>query len=164
MGGRGAPYTSTNMFHVIIKSYLHQTPFQQTSIAEMCARNLFRDHGEKKIFIRAFCIMPDHVHLCGEPIGMNIEKYCSGWKSLTTHQAWKLGWNGKLWQPGFCIKNIPTEKSQETTIQYVLRNPERAGLVKNWKEWKYSAQPFIGPFNWHPEAAPGLAQEINPTS
>jgi hypothetical protein len=60
----------------------------------------------------------------------------------------------EIWMEGKTLaseafsKYIPGEMNQKTTVDYVLRNPERAGLVDDWKKWKYWAQPNYDAFGW----------------
>ncbi|MBL8029323.1 MAG: transposase [Fibrobacteres bacterium] len=104
-------------------------------------------HVEKKIFIHAFCLMPDHLHLCLEG-AIEDEGFLRRWKSFTTHESWNLGWQGKLWQERSFSKTAFTTISEIRIVEYVLRNPEAAGLVSRWKDWPYWAEPRFGKKGW----------------
>src|SRR5262245_54927531 len=50
----------------------------------------------------------------------------------------ELGFQGKLWQKSSYDRVMDLEKPFEEVVQYVLENPVRKGLVKDWSEWPYS--------------------------
>ncbi len=125
----------------------------------MCCENLMKCHAEKKIVIHAFCLMPNHLHLCVDGVFEKTKSVVDRWKSFTTHESWKHGWKGKLWQERYLPKEINSEKGESEVMEYVLWNPERAGLVSIWKEWPYWAEPPYGKIGWRKtgEAVSGLA-------
>jgi REP element-mobilizing transposase RayT len=114
----------------------------------MCAESLLNYHTEEKFRIFAFCLMPDHLHICAEPTEKSLAFVVGRWKSYVTHRAWKLGWKGRLWQEKFHSKPVLSSKGSEEVLNYVLRNPERAGLAKCWKDWPYWAAPVHGQYGF----------------
>ena len=49
---------------------------------------------------------------------------------------------GIRWQRDFFDHRLRREESEREKADYVLRNPERAGLVAQWEEW---AHRFVAP-------------------
>jgi len=97
--------------------------------------------------------MPDHLHFLCRLTDKEIRltnagvrgTLCEGvldhlarFKSFTTSKSWKLGFQGKLWQKSSYDRVMDMEKPFEEVVQYVLENPMRKGLVKDWSEWPYS--------------------------
>ena len=46
--------------------------------------------------------------------------------------------NGKVWQVSFWDRFLREEESLEEVVLYVLNNPVRKGLVKEWRDYPYS--------------------------
>ena len=61
-------------------------------------------------------------------------------KRFTTTQIWwKQGGAGRLWQRSSYDHVIRYNKSVEPVVHYVLNNPVRKGLVRDWEDYPYSA-------------------------
>ena len=81
----------------------------------------------------AATIMPDHVHLIlSFSQDVLLEKSVQNWKHWTSHEF------GILWQRDFFEHRLRSDESFEQKIDYVLQNPVRAGLVKDWREWPFT--------------------------
>ena len=59
-------------------------------------------------------------------------------KSYTTNQSWKHGFEGKLWQKSSYDRVLDMEKPLEEIVRYTLENPVRKQLVRDWEDWPYS--------------------------
>ncbi len=151
------------MIHYTISAYQHTKPFLSYSLALLCCNNLMRCHTEGRIFIPAFCLMPDHLHLCLDGKEEKTKKFIAEWKSFITHESWKMGWSGKLWQAGALPKETIGPEGESAVIDYVLRNSQEAGLVSLLKEWPFWAEPRYDKKGWNDscEAASGLANKTN---
>jgi len=99
--------------------------------------------------------MANHVHVVFTPLeirpsgtddkqthNMRYHSLASIMHSLKSYTAQKanqiLGRSGAFWQHesyDHCIRN-PDELHR--IIRYVLNNPVKIGLVKEWKEWKWN--------------------------
>ena len=44
---------------------------------------------------------------------------------------------GIRWQRGFFDHRLRHEESEREKADYILRNPERAGLVVQWEQWPH---------------------------
>jgi REP element-mobilizing transposase RayT len=154
-----AARAKNKMIHFNIRSFDFQKPFNNPSLALFCYENLMQCHKDKKAFITAFCLMPDHLHLCVDMDEKEAKIFVDRWKSFVTHASWKIGWAGRLWQSGALPKESRGQAAENEVIAYVLHNPEKAGLVHLWKEWPYWAEPPYGFQGWRNagEAVPGLA-------
>jgi len=83
----------------------------------------------------AWCIMPNHVHVIVYPFeGYDLAGILHSWKSFTAKQANRLlGTIGAFWQEEYYDHLIRDEDDFKNQINYVLANPEKAGL----REWPW---------------------------
>jgi REP element-mobilizing transposase RayT len=95
------------------------------------------DHDEK-IQLHAAVVMPDHVHLIFTPMINETEKYVyslaeimGGIKGASAHQINEI------------LRRKGRSEHLEDRIQYVVENPLRLGLVKNWKEYRWLWAPLF---------------------
>jgi REP element-mobilizing transposase RayT len=107
----------------------------------------------------AYCIMSNHVHVVFAPFlsarelrevllpeGLRfISKNPSLdaiMKSLKGYTAWEsnraLGRKGTFWEQESYDHVVRDEAEFERVVRYTLENPVKAGLVKGWREWKWS--------------------------
>ena len=107
-------------------------------IADLVADALRFWHG-KRYRLLAWCVMPNHVHVifCLLP-GQELADVVGGWKSYTAKRANRiLGRIGSLWQREYYDRLIRKEGELDRAVDYVLRNPEKAGS-RDWT-WVWSA-------------------------
>jgi putative transposase len=92
------------------------------------------------VSIRAWCLMPNHVHLIAVPetrdglaraIGEAHRRY-------TRRVNFREGWRGYLWQGRFA-SFVMEGRHILAAVRYVERNPVRAGLVKRAWRWPWSS-------------------------
>jgi len=131
----------------------HGAPFLHAPVAEGVLAAL-RFYREKRFWIvYAYCLMPDHLHAIlrlPEPDAapavpdpaappQNLKRLISDYKRYTTTQvAWRHGFHGKLWQRDFYDHLARGSKDAEAQCRYVLENPVRKGLVKEWGDYPWS--------------------------
>ncbi len=113
-------------------------------IADLVAESLLYRNGEV-YDLEAFSIMPTHAHLVCSPIEESEGKYHSISKimhSLKLHTALEankiLGRVGAFWQHENYDHYVRDEGELERIVKYVIYNPVKAGLVDDWKKWKWT--------------------------
>jgi len=81
----------------------------------------------------AWCIMPNHVHVIVRPFGgYDLAGIMHSWKSFTAKQAnILLEATGAFWQEEYYDHLIRDEEDFRNQINYVLENPDKAGL-QDW--------------------------------
>jgi REP element-mobilizing transposase RayT len=110
---------------------------KDSRIVEATAEALRFWHG-KRYRLVAWCIMPNHVHIiCRFLPGQNLSDVLRGWKVHSAREANRiLGRRGTIWRREYYDRLIRGDGEFHRAVQYVLSNPERAGL-KDWK-WAWS--------------------------
>jgi REP element-mobilizing transposase RayT len=90
----------------------------------------------------AWCVMPNHVHVVVELFsGTTLARTLHAWKSYTANAInRRLGRTGRLWQREYFDRLIRDREELLGTVQYVVDNPEKAGLV-DWP-WVWVKQAF----------------------
>ncbi len=114
-----------------------ECPLKNPRVAEAMANALRFWHGKRYRLI-VWCIMPNHVHVvCRLLPGQRLPDVVKSWKVYSAREANRiLGRKGPLWRREYYDRLIRGDGEFERAVQYVLRNPERAGL-KNWR-WVWS--------------------------
>ncbi|HZS07177.1 MAG TPA: hypothetical protein VFD58_20240 [Blastocatellia bacterium] len=127
-------------------------------VAKIIADSLHWRDG-KAYRLEAYCIMSNHVHTVFTPLlsekslRVNQEaerlQYQSedppldvilhSLKSYTAHQAnLLLERQGAFWESESYDHVIRDSQEHERVVRYVLNNPVKAGLVKDWRDWKWN--------------------------
>lgn len=93
-----------------------------------------------KVYLYTF--MPNHLHLClvGNRENANLIKMINMFKQKTGFR-YKKDFQETLWQSSYYDHVIRKEEGVENAVRYMLNNPVRKGLVKDY--WEY---PFSGSF------------------
>lgn len=99
--------------------------------------------------LEAFCIMPNHGHVVCTPLEKengefnSLSEILQSLKRHTARQAnLALGRSGTFWQDESYDHVVRDQAELERIVKYVLNNPVKAGLVNDWKEWKWSYSRF----------------------
>jgi len=103
---------------------------KKPEIAELVKNALQHFDGER-YRLHAWCIMPNHVHVIVETQpGCALEKITHSWKSFTSNKANELlQRSGAFWQHESYDHIIRTEKEYHSQVEYVWRNPDKAGIM-----------------------------------
>ncbi len=109
-------------------------------IAEICKTTLHFPDGKDYALI-CYTIMPNHIHVIFELLNKN--KSVGDLKGAIKRNSAKdanklLGLKGAFWQAESFDRLVRDEKELYYVIRYVLMNPVYAGLVENWRDWKYT--------------------------
>lgn len=113
-------------------------------IADLVAESLYYRDG-KVYELAAFCVMPNHGHRVCAPLEESEDRYHPLSKiihSLKRYTALEanviLGCEGAFWQHENYDHYVRNEAELERIIKYVVYNPVKAGLVDDWKKWKWT--------------------------
>jgi putative transposase len=90
--------------------------------------------------LRAFAVMPNHVHVLLDP-AISLERITNSMKGVTAREANRiLGRTGEhFWQDESFDHWIRNGAEFDRVRHYIERNPVTAGLVKNPEDWPWSS-------------------------
>ena len=109
-------------------------------IAEIVEKALLFHHAKMYVLL-AWVIMPNHLHFLIRPLpGKHLDKILHSIKSFTSHEANRLlSRNGPFWQAESFDRYIRNRRHLIATIRYIHRNPVKARLCREAKDWRYSS-------------------------
>ena len=88
--------------------------------------------------LRAWVVMPNHVHVLFKVGGVAMADILESWKSFTAKEANKLlGRTGRFWQPDFWDTFMRNSEHEAQIRGYIESNPAEAKLVRDRKEWPW---------------------------
>ena len=103
----------------------------------------------------ACCIMPNHGHLLFDPLAVDEGKHKGKSVKYPVTETLRLlkgstardcnlslNRNGHFWHHESYDHFVRDEQEMERIIKYILNNPVKAGLVKEWTDWKFT---YINP-------------------
>lgn len=116
-----------------------QPIFADPIVAAAAVEVLVEHAGKTGAVIYGYCVMPDHLHpVLGPSATCDIITFVGQYKNQVQRRAWNLGVNGSFWQKRFWDHFLRAEEQVEQTVQYVLNNPVRKGLVDEWSGYVFS--------------------------
>jgi len=89
--------------------------------------------------------MPDHVHVIFTPlVNEQAKEVCSlarimdAIKGSSAHKINKaLDRKGRVWQAGSFDHVLRSSESLDEKVRYILENPGRRGLVRQWEDYPW---------------------------
>jgi len=111
--------------------------FRDTALAQEMSKSLLHFQHERCL-TSCFTVMPNHIHAIMKPLGeYELEDILDSIKGYVSRQVNRhLGRSGKLWEQESFDRIIRDEDHLYRVIQYIGRNPEKAGLPKSqWNCW-----------------------------
>jgi putative transposase len=98
-----------------------------------------RHFDGQRYALRAFTIMPNHVHVLFHVTTEPMAKVVQSWKRFTANRANEiLGRKGTFWQEDYWDTYMRNAEHEERTLRYLWSNPVKAGFVKDWKAWPWT--------------------------
>ena len=114
----------------------------QPALATMVASSLhqFFDCGGDYELI-CYCLMPNHLHLVIllADTSSGLMRHLQKFKSVTALRAnLYLNRSGQFWQRESYDHIIRDEPELQRVVAYVVNNPVKAGLAKDWRDWPHT--------------------------
>jgi len=96
-----------------------------------------------------YLFMPDHAHilLSGNKDDSNIKKCIDSFKKKTGYWLYNNKTEYK-WQKDYYDHILRKEEDLEIQVKYILNNPVRAGIVENWKKYKFKGSTVFNLNDW----------------
>ena len=137
----GWDYATPCPYHVVISTHAQDPLFADPLYAGAFVDALRERTALNHYTIHAFCVMPDHVHLCCQPdiqTPISLLPFIQHLKRRTVLRLRKLGVQGLVWQRGFYDRILRREEQLPAVIDYILNNPIRAELVDDFCAYPFS--------------------------
>jgi putative transposase len=128
-------------YHIYGRGNQKQKIFFDSLDYEFYLEQLRRYKKRYKFLLYGYCLMPNHVHLLGEPKKpdeLSTMVQCLH-RSYTAYFNKRYGKVGHLWQGRFKSKLIVKDSYLFRCIAYIERNPLRTKLVEKIEEYKFSS-------------------------
>ncbi len=117
---------------------------QDPQIASLVTNSMH--YLDKRVYdLIAYSVMPNHVHIVFTPLPKDENEYHSlsgimhSLKGYTAGRANRLlGRTGTFWQHESYDHVVRDEAELKRVVAYVMNNPVKAGLVKEWQDWKWT--------------------------
>jgi putative transposase len=94
--------------------------------------------AEKRMDLSAAVIMPDHIHFVLSLRIGSLAQLVHSFKSFTANKINSLlGRSGRFWQSQYHDHAIRKDEVFNDVVLYLLNNPVRAGLVKDFHDWPF---------------------------
>ena len=116
-------------------------------VAALVEKILRRDDG-KDYRLQAWVIMPNHVHLVVDVWQTPLSKLLNRWKGRSAHDANQLlRRRGAFWQKEYFDTLMRDADQLARAIRYTEKNPTRASLARDPKEWPWGSARWRDQFN-----------------
>jgi REP element-mobilizing transposase RayT len=112
---------------------------RNAEIAALVETTLLAEH-RADYELRAWTIMPNHVHIVVDIWEKPLAKLVRNWKGASASGGNKLlRRRGQFWQEDYWDTRIKDEKHLSKAVRYVENNPSKAKMVLDPKDWKWSS-------------------------
>jgi len=128
-------------YHIYIRGNQKQIVFRNKEDFEFYLHQLKHYKRKYPFLLYGYCLMPNHIHLVGEPIDpekLSKLMQCLQ-RSYTAYYNKKYNKVGHLWQDRFKAKVIVKDQYLIDCVAYVEQNPVRANLVNSPQEYAFSS-------------------------
>ncbi len=128
-------------YHIITRGNQKQRIFLDEQDCEVYLSKLKRYKLRYGFLLYAFCLMPNHVHLIGEPKEtFNLSKFMHGLnRSYTAYFNEKYNKVGHLWQGRFKSQVVAKDDYLVDCLNYIELNPVRANMVRAAQDYTWSS-------------------------
>jgi putative transposase len=132
-------YVGRRICFITICSENRRPIFQNADRARVAIESLKRVSDSVGVFVHAFCLMPDHVHLLteGKSVASDMVKFVAHWKQSTGY-LFRHELPRRFWQRRFYDHVLRRAEDSETVAWYIWMNPVRKGLVHEPQQYPFS--------------------------
>jgi putative transposase len=134
-------YQQTRDMHYITFTCFHRQPkLMRAAAKEVFEQTLERVRRWYGLWISAYVVMPEHVHLLvSEPERGTLSVAIQMLKQIVARKL-NSGRNAEpLWQRRYYDFNVWSRRKFREKRCYIHRNPVRRGLVENPEDWQWSS-------------------------
>ncbi len=128
-----------NQHYLITTAVLDRKPvFNQAGAAKIVLESLHWLEDQGKILLDAAVVMPDHLHFVAGLRKGSLAEFMRSFKGYTAYKINELkNKKGPFWQPQYHDHALRQDEDLNEVVLYTLRNPVRAGLVKDFQDYPF---------------------------
>jgi REP element-mobilizing transposase RayT len=134
------PFLSHRYSLIVVRLLRRREKFTEPDFARL-ARALNRARALRPFYLTAWVFLPHHWHCIGAPlypVTISLAMQSVKQNSMSAVNERPAG-GGELWQPKFLDRALRTVKEYNEEVEYLHRNPVRAGLVSRPEDWRWSS-------------------------
>jgi len=110
-------------------------PFSNPANAEFVVGYLLEARRRDDILLLAYCVMPNHMHICCIPRKSDLTKFMMNLKRNISFHL-KLG---PIWERRFHDRRITSLDDLNNTIEYIHGNPVESGMTTEPENYRFSS-------------------------
>jgi len=116
---------------------------RRPDMAEIC-ENAFRHFDHERYSLKAWCLMPNHVHILVLITTAPMSESLQTWKGYTACQCNRIlrRRDRSFWADGYWDTYMRNTEQEHRAMRYIENNPVRARLVREAKAWPWSSARF----------------------
>lgn len=120
---------------------------RRPEVAAVC-ESAFLHFDQERYVVKAWCLMPNHVHVLVLVTTVPMAQFIKSWKGYTAYQCNRILARTELgfWADDYWDTYMRDEDHERRAIRYIESNPVKAGLVRVAKDWPWSSARFRDEF------------------
>jgi len=132
--------SESGIYHIILRGHNRQTVFldNEDKIKFLETLSMYKEESRYRIY--GYCLMDNHIHLLlhdqEENLGLIMRRIGSRYVYWYNYKYKRCG---HLFQDRFRSEAVETDAYLLTVLRYIHNNPRKAGLVKDFSEYKWSS-------------------------
>ena len=131
-------YVGPALYFLTFCTYARTKALSDAEVAARTLEQFRRTAALEQFAIRAYCLMPDHVHLLveGTAATSDLRRFVKMAKQRSggVHRR-RCG--VRLWQEGYFERVLRDRDDVRSIAQYIVNNPTRAGLVERPEQYPH---------------------------
>ncbi len=129
-------------YDILLERYSRDDDFLKNTKVTQIIINKMKEYDGKRYDLLAYCVMSNHVHILFCTAGYENEtvsktmQLIKGGSAYESNQVLKR--EGKFWQKESYDHYIRNDNELKNIVHYILENPVKASIVKEWKQYPFS--------------------------
>ncbi len=132
--------SQSGIYHIILRGNNRMEIFRDHEDFEKLLSVLKRYKEKSNYEIYAYCLMNNHFHILlkidTEPLSQVMRRICVSYVYWYNQKYSRVG---NLFQDRFRSESVENDEYFLTVLRYILRNPVKAGIIKDIENYKWSS-------------------------
>ena len=147
-----ALYVGPHRISLTMCTFHRARSFIDSTTVDTVRAELLRTGESYRVEAIVYCFMPDHLHalIAGIAEDSDLLKFTKMFRQRSGH-SYRARKGQRLWQEGYVDRFLRTEEATLDVATYIVRNPIRARLCDDAREYpylgssRYTTEELIGP-------------------